>query len=496
MLLGLTYYQIFSYFIIYSFIGWCVEVVFHAVRYGRVVNRGFLNGPVCPVYGFGVILVFGVLNLVSTIFSPTGGINSIPIPVLYIMGMILTSFVEFLGGYLLDKFFHARWWDYRKEKFNIGGYVCLKFSLIWGVGIVLIVRIFHPMLIEDSISKIPVEIGRWILVVMYAAYVTDVIVSALTMMKLNQQLAELEELRQSMRVVSNSLSYLLGEGTFVTEDLIRRGENRAYATATAADAMNTLETRDEFDVKYEALQASMDEKREALQASMDERREALQAGMSEKREALQAGMSERREALQAGMSEKREALQASMDESREVAAAAAASAGARVATVRDEIAERAAAAGATITGQAANAMDIANTAIDSMSDREDMAPSEDFSAVETVRKHVSAATNAFTEKVNAMADAALENVSELQIKSAEEREQRRAEAQARREQLEKTRAEWIQKFNERRHRLLRYLFSSHPDMQHNRYQEAMDELRAIMEGKETKDGMEGKGGIE
>ena len=140
-------------------------------------------------------------------------------------------------------------------------------------------------------------------------------------------------------------------------------------------------------------------------------------------------------------------------------------------------------------------MDIANTAIDSMSDREDMAPSEDFSAVETVRKHVSAATNAFTEKVNAMADAALENVSELQIKSAEEREQRRAEAQARREQLEKTRAEWIQKFNERRHRLLRYLFSSHPDMQHNRYQEAMDELRAIMEGKdgkETKDGMEGK----
>lgn len=464
----MTYYQIFSYFIIYSFIGWCVEVVFHAVRYGRVVNRGFLNGPVCPVYGFGVILVFGVLNIIATSISPTGGVASIPIPILYVLGLLLTSFVEFMGGFLLDKFFHARWWDYRNEKFNIGGYVCLKFSLIWGAGIVLIVRILHPMLIEQNLSRFPEQIGRWILVVMYAAYVTDVIVSALTMMKLNQQLAELEELRQSMRVVSNTLSYVLGEGTFVTEDLIRRGEDRAYAHATAADSMNTLETRDEFDVKYDALQASMNEKREALQASVDETREAIQAGMDETREVIEAGLNERRDAIQAGMEKRRDA---------------AAAAGARAEAARKAVVERAAAAGSVLTDRVA--MDDVKSAIDSVPGQEEKMPLPEFSPADAVKKQVAAATNAITEKVNAFAEAAMENVADITLRTAEEWEERRAEAEARKAQIEKDREEWIAKFNERRHRLLRYLFRSHPDIHHNDYQEAMDELREIMENRKA-----------
>ena len=468
MILGMTYYQIFSYFIIYSFIGWCVEVVFHAVRFGRVINRGFLNGPVCPVYGFGVILVFGVLNIIAALYSPTGGVAGIPIPILYVLGLLLTSFVEFMGGFLLDKFFHARWWDYRNEKFNIGGYVCLKFSLIWGAGIVLIVRILHPMLIEQNLSRFPEQIGRWILVVMYAAYVTDVIVSALTMMKLNQQLAELEELRQSMRVVSNTLSYVLGEGTFVTEDLIRRGEDRAYAHATAADSMNTLETRDEFDVKYDALQASMNEKREALQASVDETREAIQAGMDETREVIEAGLNERRDAIQAGMEKRRDA---------------AASAGARAEAARKAVVERAAAAGSVLKNRAA--MDDAEAANDSVLGQEDKMPVSEFSPADAVKKQVAAATNAITEKVSAVAEAAMENVADITLRTAEEREERRAEAEARKAQLEKDREEWIAKFNERRHRLLRYLFRSHPDIQHNDYQEAMDELREIMENRKA-----------
>ena len=488
MILGMTYYQIFSYFIIYSFIGWCVEVVFHAVRFGRVINRGFLNGPVCPVYGFGVILVFGVLNIIAALYSPTGGVAGIPIPILYILGLLLTSFVEFMGGFLLDKFFHARWWDYRNEKFNIGGYVCLKFSLIWGAGIVLIVRIFHPMLIEQNLNRFPEQIGRWILVVMYAAYVTDVIVSALTMMKLNQQLAELEELRQSMRVVSNTLSYVLGEGTFVTEELIGRGGGHAYAHATAADSMNTLETRDEFDAKYDALQASMNEKREALQASMDETREAIQAGMDKRRDAIQAGMNERRDAIQAGMDKRRDAIQAGMNERRDAIQAsmdkrreAAAVAGERAEAARKAVVERAAAAGSVLTNRAA--MDDAEAANDSVLGQEDKMPVPEFSPADAVKKQVAAATNAITEKVSAVAEAAMENVADITLRTAEEREERRAEAEARKAQLEKDREEWIAKFNERRHRLLRYLFSSHPDIQHDEYQEAMDELRKIIEGK-------------
>lgn len=246
MLLGMTYYQIFSYFVIYSFVGWCVEVVYHAIRYGRVINRGFLNGPVCPVYGYGVILVLGVTNAIATLFPPARSGAELPIPVLFAVGMILTSLVELAGGVFLDLCFHARWWDYSEERFNLNGYICLKFSLIWGAGIVLVVRVLHPILVESNLARVPDTFERWVLVVMYALYAADFVVSVLTMVKLNQRLAELEEMRQSMRVVSNKLSMVLAEGAFVTENIVNRsGADRRFAEVKGSNISNTLETREE-----------------------------------------------------------------------------------------------------------------------------------------------------------------------------------------------------------------------------------------------------------
>lgn len=378
----MTYYEIAGYFIIYSFIGWCIEVVYHALRFGRVCNRGFLNGPVCPVYGFGVILVFGTVSLLALLFSDTGNVMSIPLPILYLAGMILTTFTEFMGGFLLDKFFHARWWDYRNQKYNLNGYICLRFSLIWGVGIVLIVRYLHPILIRDSIALIPEKYGWWILLLMYLLYILDIVVSALTMIKLNEKLAELEELRRSMRVVSNTLSYVLAEGTFVTDDLVRK-EGRVYDEATEADSIHTLETKAEFEAKREALQTSVNEKREALQTSVNEKREALQMSVNEKREALQ------------------NKVDGTIEAAVEKAGAA-----------RDAVAGHADAAKGTVTG------------------------------------HADAAREAVTEKMSAA-----------------------------KEELEA----WIRNFNQKRHVSLRRLFRSHPDMRHSFYQEAMDELRSILE---------------
>lgn len=378
----MTYYEIAGYFIIYSFIGWCIEVVYHALRFGRVCNRGFLNGPVCPVYGFGVILVFGAVSLLALLFSDTGNVMSIPLPILYLAGMILTTFTEFMGGFLLDKFFHARWWDYRNQKYNLNGYICLRFSLIWGVGIVLIVRYLHPILIRDSIALIPEKYGWWILLLMYLLYILDIVVSALTMIKLNEKLAELEELRRSMRVVSNTLSYVLAEGTFVTDDLVRK-EGRVYDEATEADSIHTLETKAEFEAKREALQTSVNEKREALQTSVNEKREALQMSVNEKREALQ------------------NKVDGTIEAAVEKAAAA-----------KDAVAGHADAAKGTVTG------------------------------------HADAAREAVTEKMSAA-----------------------------KEELEA----WIRNFNQKRHVSLRRLFRSHPDMRHSFYQEAMDELRSILE---------------
>lgn len=119
--LGLTFYELLWYFAIYSFLGWCMEVVFCTVRTGKLVNRGFLNGPVCPIYGFGMVIVLAVLGRFSD-----------NVALLFFGGMALTSALELAGGWALKRFFHTTWWDYSDKPMNLGGYICLQFSLAWG----------------------------------------------------------------------------------------------------------------------------------------------------------------------------------------------------------------------------------------------------------------------------------------------------------------------------------------------------------------------------
>ena len=123
MLFGFTLYQIAAYFLIYSFLGWCVEVAYAAVTRGKLVNRGFLNGPVCPIYGFGMLaLLFALTPLLD---------NNL---LLFVGGVIIPSAIELAGGWLLYRLYHTRWWDYTDRPFNVGGFICLEFSLYWGLG--------------------------------------------------------------------------------------------------------------------------------------------------------------------------------------------------------------------------------------------------------------------------------------------------------------------------------------------------------------------------
>ena len=140
------YYSI-LYFFVYGFLGWCTEVIFAAFKQHRFVNRGFLNGPICPIYGVGVTLVIACLEAFQS-----------NLLLLYISSVILVTVLEGVTGWAMDKLFHNKWWDYSKLPFNIGGYVCLLFSLIWGVACVFIVYFVHP-LIHQVLSLIPHTAG-------------------------------------------------------------------------------------------------------------------------------------------------------------------------------------------------------------------------------------------------------------------------------------------------------------------------------------------------
>ena len=111
------------YFFIYAFIGWVVEVSFHAVTVGKFINRGFLSGPYCPIYGFGAISVIYFLTDIAEK-------NKF---VLFLGSIAIATAIEFVAGFLLEKIFHERWWDYSDRKLNVGGYICIEFSVIWGL---------------------------------------------------------------------------------------------------------------------------------------------------------------------------------------------------------------------------------------------------------------------------------------------------------------------------------------------------------------------------
>ncbi len=176
MILGMTYYQICWYFLIYSCIGWCLEVTFHAVSLGLVINRGFLNGPVCPVYGFGMLLLLGVLDWFQ---GAAGGAvpESCQVLVLYVFGVFFATAVELTAGWLLDRIFHARWWDYSDFPYNFHGYICLKFSLLWGAGAIIVITAVHPVVQTVSAGRIPENWGWPILGICYVMYASDLIVT-------------------------------------------------------------------------------------------------------------------------------------------------------------------------------------------------------------------------------------------------------------------------------------------------------------------------------
>ncbi|SFU65643.1 Uncharacterized membrane protein [Clostridium sp. DSM 8431] len=193
-------YQILALFCIYSFLGWCTEVIYHTVKTGEFVNRGFLNGPVCPIYGFGVLTVIVALEPLKD-----------NLLVLFIGSVFLTSLIEFVTGFVLEKIFHDKWWDYSDEPFNIKGYICLRFSLLWGIACLLVVDIAHP-LIFDFLKAVPLTLGKILLTISLVAFIVDFIVTVLRISKFKKSIRVLDELANNIKVISNEIGENISDG--------------------------------------------------------------------------------------------------------------------------------------------------------------------------------------------------------------------------------------------------------------------------------------------
>ena len=136
-------------FFLYSFAGWCVEVTLKFIQYHRFINRGFLTGPICPIYGTGAVLITLAVQALTPLEKAVG--------TTFAISFVLCGAVEYLTSFVMEKRFHARWWDYSQKPMNLHGRVWIGNLLLFGLGGVLIVHVFNPFLFS-WLERIPQNI--------------------------------------------------------------------------------------------------------------------------------------------------------------------------------------------------------------------------------------------------------------------------------------------------------------------------------------------------
>lgn len=198
------------FFVIYSFLGWWLEVTFQTVTVGKFINRGFLNGPVCPIYGFGMItlLYFLAPFLNNSIF-------------LFIGAVVLTSALEFITGFILEKLFNNKWWDYTEMPFNIKGYICLSFSLMWGLASVFVINMVHPV-IEKFGSLLDNRLGNFLLFVLISYFIADFIVTLFAVLKIKKRFTLLDEMVERLQLYSDEI----GEDIYQKTSFVLESANK------------------------------------------------------------------------------------------------------------------------------------------------------------------------------------------------------------------------------------------------------------------------------
>ena len=150
-------------FFFYSFLGWCMEVVLKYIQLHRFVNRGFYTGPVCPIYGSGAVLITLVVQWLSPLESAVG--------TTFAISFLLCGALEYFTSLVMEKRFHARWWDYSQKPMNLHGRVWIGNLVLFGLGGVAVVHLMNPVLLASlaGFSVVAQEIAAGILVALFAA---------------------------------------------------------------------------------------------------------------------------------------------------------------------------------------------------------------------------------------------------------------------------------------------------------------------------------------
>ncbi len=173
-------FEIFLHFLFYSFLGWIAETIYCSVLQGKFVYRGFLNGPLCPIYGFGAMFVIYLLKpFANNIF------------ILFIAGVIITSSLEYFSSFVLEKIFHMKWWDYSKNFLNLNGRICALNSSLFGILSVFAVRKLDPFT-SNLVGKLSPNGAMFLSIGFFIYFIADFGVTTYTLLKIKGTLKKME----------------------------------------------------------------------------------------------------------------------------------------------------------------------------------------------------------------------------------------------------------------------------------------------------------------
>ena len=273
-----AWYHWLTFFYIYCFFGWIFESTYVSLKQHHFVNRGFLRLPMLPLYGTGAVMMLWV---------------SLPVKdnllLVYCSGVVAATLLEYVTGYIMERLFKVRYWDYSSQKFNLHGYICLTSSIAWGFLTIFMTEIIHRP-IERFVLNLPPSLEWCLLGIVSGCFVMDTIQSTREALSLAKTLESVSKLRADLEEMQVQLALLKAE----TEQNIENAKEELRA----AVAENVEAHKEMVSARREALEEAVAARREELAEAVEAHKEAVAV----RREELSEAAAARRETLAARIS--------------------------------------------------------------------------------------------------------------------------------------------------------------------------------------------------
>lgn len=263
-----------AFFFFYCICGWIWESCYVSAKKRRWVNRGFLHGPMIPIYGFGAILILLVTlpireNMVAVYFA----------------GLVGATALEYVTGAVMERCFNVKYWDYSNQRFHINGYICLSSSIVWGIFSVLLIKYAHRP-VEKLIFKIPMSVLTAADIVLIVCFVADVIVSVKEAFDLKSLMAEEKEMMMALKLEIEQRRVMFAA------ELEQRKDALTAELGQKKDAIAS-----ELEQKKDAIASELEQKKDAIATELEQYRDAIAAEIGQRKEQFEAETEQRKEML-------------------------------------------------------------------------------------------------------------------------------------------------------------------------------------------------------